>query len=119
VMIWVPDAARAIALAAQAVAEVGTREDLLPVRVGVHTGAAVMSGWDWYGSAVNLAARLATKANPNEALISSATLLAAGTQPRHALCDARQLTLRGMERPVVAWPLTGAPPFPADAGKGT
>ena len=38
VMIWAPDAAQAVALAAQAVEEVGTRPDLLPVRVGVHTG---------------------------------------------------------------------------------
>ena len=59
VMIWAPDPADAIAIAAHAVEEVGTRSDLLPVRVGVHTGPAVMRGCDWYGSAVNVAARLA------------------------------------------------------------
>src|SRR5689334_13599924 len=37
VMIWAPDAARAISLAAHAVQTIGTRSDLLPVRVGVHT----------------------------------------------------------------------------------
>jgi hypothetical protein len=45
-----------------------TRADLLPVRVGVYTGPAVMQGCDWYGSAVNVAARLAAQAEPNEAL---------------------------------------------------
>lgn len=35
VMLWVPDAGEAVALAARTVAEVGTRGDLLPVRVGV------------------------------------------------------------------------------------
>ena len=60
VMIWAPDAARAVALAADTLEDVGTREDLLPVRVGVHTGPAVMCGWDWYGSTVNVAARLAS-----------------------------------------------------------
>jgi class 3 adenylate cyclase len=49
---------------AHTVEDVGTRPDLLPVRVGVHTGPAVMSGCDRYGSAVNLAARLADQQSP-------------------------------------------------------
>ena len=64
VMICAPDPADAVALAPRALAEVGTRPDLLPVRVGVHTGPAVMPGCDWYGSAVNVAARLARQAEP-------------------------------------------------------
>ena len=43
-MIWAPDAAQAIALAARVVKAVGTHSDLLPVGVGAHTGAAVTSG---------------------------------------------------------------------------
>ena len=78
VMIWSPDAGRAVALAAHTVEDVGTRPDLLPVRVGVHTGPAVMQGCDWYGSAVNVAASLADQAAPNEALISPATRDAVG-----------------------------------------
>src|SRR5687767_4546197 len=72
VMIWAPNAAEAVALARHAVDTVGGRSDLLPVRVGVHTGPAVMRGCDWYGAAVNVAARLAAAAEPNEALISDA-----------------------------------------------
>jgi adenylate cyclase len=72
-MIWSPDAAQAVALAARLVEEVGIRSDLLPVRVGVHTGPVVMLGGDWYGSSVNVAARLAGEATANEALISWAT----------------------------------------------
>src|SRR5215208_1863576 len=53
VMIWAHDPDDAIALAARTVAEIGTRDDLLPVRVGVHTGPAVRRGSDWYGGAVN------------------------------------------------------------------
>jgi class 3 adenylate cyclase len=49
VMIWTSDAGRAIALAAHAVEHVVSRGDLLPLRVGVHTGPAVMRGCDWYG----------------------------------------------------------------------
>jgi adenylate cyclase len=97
VMIWAPDAGAAVALAADAVREIGARDDLLPVRVGVHTGPAVMRGCDWYGSAVNVAARLAAAARPNEALVSATTRRSAA---------AADLRLRGIERPVAAWRLS-------------
>ena len=105
VMIWAPDARRAVALAGHAVEDVGTRSDLLPVRVGVHTGPAVMRGCDWYGSAVNVAARLADQAEPNEALISDATRSAVGSRDSRSLGDRRELALRGVGQPVSAWRL--------------
>jgi adenylate cyclase len=104
-MIWAPDAERAVALAERAVKEVGSRPDLLPVRVGAHTGPAVMRGGDWYGGAVNLAARLAAAAEPNQALISCATRLAAGGTPAPSLRGRRELLLHGVENPIVAWEL--------------
>jgi class 3 adenylate cyclase len=103
VMIWAPDAARAVALAADALETVGNRVDLLPVRVGVNTGPAVMWGWDWYGSTVNVAARLATQAGPNEALVSAASQAAIGGDLPRMLRGCRQVHIRGVERPVVAW----------------
>jgi class 3 adenylate cyclase len=105
VMIWASDAAKAIALAANAVEEVGVRSDMLPVRVGVHTGSAVLCGLDWYGSAVNVAARLADEARPNEALVSGAARSAACGELTTSLGTRRELSLRGVERPVVAWAL--------------
>jgi adenylate cyclase len=105
VMIWAPDAGDAVALAAHAVEHVGARRDLLPVRVGVHTGPAVMRGCDWYGSAVNVAARLADKAKPNEVLVSAATRAAARGGLTPHLGSERELLLRGVERPIVAWTL--------------
>jgi class 3 adenylate cyclase len=48
------------------------------VRVGMNTGAAVERGGDWYGAAVNLAARVAAAAGGGEVLLTEATLLAAG-----------------------------------------
>jgi len=105
VMIWAPDPGAAVALAGQTVSEVGRRPDLLPVRVGVHTGPAVMSGCDWYGGAVNLAARLAAEADPNQALVSAATRSAAGTTLEQSLGPRRELVLRGIARPVAAWRL--------------
>jgi adenylate cyclase len=106
VMIWAPDAGHAVALAAHAVENVGKRRELLPVRIGVHTGPAVMRGCDWYGSAVNVAARLAAEAQPNEALISAATRAAARGVTAGRLGGERELALRGVERPVAAWRLT-------------
>lgn len=106
VMIWAPDAGRAVALAVHAVEQVGERSDLLPVRVGVHTGPAVMRGCDWYGSAVNVAARLTGQARPNEALISAATRDAVGGELACGLAGRRELALRGVKRPIAVWRLT-------------
>jgi adenylate cyclase len=103
VMIWAHDPDDAIALAARTVAEVGTRADLLPVRVGVHTGPAVRRGRDWYGGAVNVAARLSAQAEPNEALVSAGTVEAARRRARHSLADRRELSLRGVAEPVAVW----------------
>ncbi|HEU0024265.1 MAG TPA: adenylate/guanylate cyclase domain-containing protein [Thermoleophilaceae bacterium] len=105
VMIWAPDPGAAMSLASHAVEEVGARSDLLPVRVGVHTGPAVMQGCDWYGTSVNVAARLAAQAEPNEALVSAATRAAAGSRLPAALRERGEVSLRGLSRPVVAWRL--------------
>src|SRR4051812_39425700 len=104
-MVWAADAGAATALAANVVAEVGTRPDLLPVRVGVHTGPAVARGCDWYGNAVNVAARLASEARPNEALVSAATREACCGRLERRLESPRALSLRGLERPVATFRL--------------
>ncbi len=104
VMIWAADAAQAVSLVAKAVGDVGTRPDLLPVRAGAHTGRAVMHGEDWYGSAVNVAARLARAAGPNEALLSGATRLAANAADHRFRLEAGgELHLRGLTHPVAVW----------------
>jgi adenylate cyclase len=105
VMIWAPDASAAVTLAARTVDEVGTRPDLLPVRVGVHTGAAVMQGCDWFGSAVNVAARLAREAEPNQALVSAATHAAARGELYRPLVARREILLRGIGQPISVWRL--------------
>jgi len=100
-MIWSPDPRRAVALAARVIDEVGARPDLLPVRIGVHTGRAVMRGGDWYGSSVNVAARLAREAGANEALISWTTQGAVRDDP--TTCE---IALRGVAHPVAVWRLS-------------
>ena len=44
-----------------------------PVRVGMHTGVAVMQDGDWFGSTVNIASRVVDAAKPGEVLITTAT----------------------------------------------
>ena len=105
-MIWSPDPGRAVALAAGVVEEIGARPDLLPVRVGVHTGRAVMRGGDWYGSSVNVAARLAREADANEALISWTTRGAIRDDPGWSHKTGHEISLRGVAHPVAVWRLS-------------
>lgn len=52
-----------------------------------------------------VAARLAVEAQPNEALVSAATRAAVGGRATSALGGCRELSLRGVGRPVSAWRL--------------
>lgn len=104
-MIWSPDPGRAVELAVRVVDVVSGRRDLLPVRVGVHTGPAVMRGGDWYGSAVNVAARLAREADANEALISSTTREAVRDDVSWSQRTGCEIALRGLADPVAVWRL--------------
>jgi class 3 adenylate cyclase len=73
VMIHGRVAARVVALALRIAREL-TAEGWCPaVRVGVHSGTAVRRGSDWYGSTVNVAARLVDAAAAGEVLISRTT----------------------------------------------
>ena len=108
-MIWVPDAGSAVRLAQRTLTEVGLRPDLLPVRVGAHSGPAVMHDGDWYGSAVNVAARLADLAEPNEAIVSDVTQSIADDGARTTLCCRDEVGLRGVPRPIAVWRITPDP----------
>src|SRR5258708_12476102 len=47
---------------------------LPPLRVGIHRGPVVAQSGDYYGSTVNLAARITDYARPNEVLVSASVL---------------------------------------------
>ncbi|MEA2396519.1 MAG: adenylate cyclase [Thermoleophilaceae bacterium] len=82
VMVRGDDAAETVQLGLRLSSELGPAHDLPPVHAGAHTGLAVERAGDWFGAAVNLAARLSTAARGGELLLTEAAVAAAG-QLRH------------------------------------
>lgn len=72
-LLRVTEPAQALHLGARIVGEFGARDRSLGVRVAMHTGTAVRRGHDWFGTAVNVASRIADIARSGEVLISAAT----------------------------------------------
>jgi adenylate cyclase len=77
-MLHVTAPAPAVELGVRIVEEVGSRHYFPVVRVGMHTGQAVERAGDWFGAAVNLAARVSAIASGSEVLLTAATGEAAG-----------------------------------------
>jgi adenylate cyclase len=71
-----------------------------PVRVGIHYGPAVEWDGDYFGGAVNLAARVASLAGPGEILVTADVAVAART---HGLQIEKlgERMLRNVARPVL------------------
>ena len=85
-------------------------DGLPPVRVGVNTGPAVARDGDFFGSAVNLAARLSQAARGGEVLLTETTRAAArrrGTK----LEERGARTFRNTRDPVVVFAATERPPL--------
>jgi adenylate cyclase len=72
-LVRVSDPDQGVRLAARIVSGFGALHRRLGIRVGVHTGTAVRRGDDWFGSAVNLASRVADLARSGEVLLTDAT----------------------------------------------
>lgn len=77
-MIRFESAADAVALGVRTTHELGARHAFPSIRVGMHTGPATARGNDWFGSAVNVAARVSGVAAGGEALLTEDTKAAAG-----------------------------------------
>jgi predicted ATPase/class 3 adenylate cyclase len=82
----------------------------LRVRAGVHTGDAEPRDGDWYGPAVNRAARLRALADGGQTLVSGVTAGLVADQLPEAACllYRGRRVLRGIERPEEVWELVGA-----------
>ena len=99
-MARVGDPAAAIAFAVELSDYSMTRHERLAVRVGLHHGPAVRRGDDWFGSTVNVAARVAGLARPGEVLLTAETAKAAGELAAVSFVNRREVTLRNVPRPV-------------------
>lgn len=76
VMIHGHDPAESLLLGMRLNSELGP--GMPPVHAGAHTGRAVERDGDWFGAAVNLAARVAQAARAGELLVTEAMVAAAG-----------------------------------------
>src|SRR5215208_5383093 len=71
-----------------------------PVRIGIHSGPAVARDGDWYGTAVNVAARLTDCACGGEVLITGSTGRRVGRDVACELVDQGWRRLRDVMTPV-------------------
>src|SRR5215216_6705651 len=99
-MLRTVDAAAAIRLGLCIVHDVGAQHGFPLVRVGMHTGPAVERGGDWFGATVNLAARVSAAAGGGEALLTEATLAAAGEVAGVELRQRGRWSFRNVGAPV-------------------
>ena len=101
-MLRCDDAALGVRLALRIVRAMDVPPALPPVRVGVHTGPAVSRDGDWYGTTVNVAARLCSAAGGGEVLVSETTREASARLPRVRLGERRLHWLKNVSRPIGA-----------------
>jgi adenylate cyclase len=99
-------ASKAVRLGLRLVEEVGGRHHFPTVRVGMHTGGAVRRDGDWFGSTVNLAARVSGLARGGEVLLTSATRAGAGDCPDLVFAQRGRHELRNIAKPVELYAAT-------------
>jgi adenylate cyclase len=101
-MLRCDDAADAVRLGLRIVRELEALPGFPVARVGVHTGSAVARDGDWYGTTVNVAARLCTAAGAGSVLVSEETSRAAGRLRKVELGETRLHWLKNLTDPVEA-----------------
>jgi class 3 adenylate cyclase len=100
VMLSIPDPADAILLGLRITGELMRAHGAPAVRVGLHHGTAVERDGDYYGAAVNLAARVSAEASGGEVLVTAHTA-ALAPQLEGVLYEPRgRRELRNVREPV-------------------
>ena len=100
VMVRHPHPAPALVLGLRAAGEVLAGHGFPTVRVGMHHGPALEREGDWFGSTVNLAARVAALAAGGEVLVTGAVREAAGDLEGVRLESRGEQRLRNVAAPV-------------------
>jgi len=100
VMLTVPDPADAISLALRITHELTGGHGAPAVRVGLHHGPAVERDGDYFGAAVNLAARVSAEASGGEVLLTAQTAALAPDLAGVIYEPRGRQTLRNVREPV-------------------
>src|SRR5438445_4192871 len=93
----------AIMLGLRLIEQIDGDNGVPPVRVGIHTGPALANDGDWYGRAVNVAARLCAVAPGGEVMVSEATREAAGALAEVDWGERELHWLRNVSQPIGAY----------------
>lgn len=107
-MLRCEDSRAGVDLGVQLSERVDGSADIPPVRIAVHTGTAVHREGDWYGNAVNVAARLCSVAGGGEVLVSDDARAAAGSLDGVELGERQLHWLKNVPEPVVTWSASAA-----------
>jgi adenylate cyclase len=115
VMLTVPEPAQAIHLGLRITHELSGGHGAPAVRVGLHHGSAIEREGDYFGAAVNLAARVSAEASGGEVLLTGQTA-ALAPDPSGVFYEPRgRQTLRNVREPVELFAAVRA----GEAGQGT
>jgi adenylate cyclase len=99
IMLVAPEPRPIVDAALTLVERAGEAEDLPPLRAGVAFGPAVNRWGDWFGSTVNLASRLTSRARP-ESVLATAEVREAAGEEAFAWSSAGPKRLKGFSAPV-------------------
>lgn len=106
VMCRCDDPTKAIELGLRIVDEIGARPRFPIVRIGMHSGPAIERDGDWFGAAVNLAARVSAAAAGNEVLLTDASRRLAGALEGVQLSPRREQRFKNISEPVTIYQAT-------------
>jgi adenylate cyclase len=118
VMVHAEDAAESVWLALELMSDFGRDAGHPPLHAGLHTGPALRRAGDWWGTTVNVAARLAAAARPGQLLVSEATRIQARPMASTHWRGLEPLWLKNVSLPVQVYSATRIPlpvlsPLPA------
>jgi class 3 adenylate cyclase/YHS domain-containing protein len=103
VMVMCREPAAGVELGVRILEDVEAKEGFPVVRVGMNTGPAIERGGDWFGAAVNIAARVSGAAGGGEVLLTEATRAAASELDGIELHRHGELRLKNVKRPVAVY----------------
>jgi adenylate cyclase len=113
VMVHAEDAAESVRLALELMSDFGRGAAHPPLHAGLHTGPALRRADDWWGTTVNVAARLAAAARPGQLLVTEATRLEAAEVASTQWRGLEPLWLKNVRLPVQVYAASRIPPHRA------